>query len=104
MKRWVCAAFLVLGTACPTAIVVNPDVQGPHGEHLMELKCTSSERCMAFARENCGGDFDIISNNTEVGGGGNVGNASIPVTSADVMMVQCKTPPGAAPAAPDAGP
>lgn len=93
--------LLVVVTGCVTAAVVNPDVVGPHGEHLIELRCVSSERCLAFARETCGGDYDIVTNNDEVLASGAKGTAS-----ADVMMVQCKSVPPAAPpaAALDAGP
>ncbi len=82
MKRQAArVALMLVATGCTTVNgwVVNPDVIGPHGEHLTELQCTTSEGCMALARETCAGDFDIITSN---------------LGSQD-MLVQCKTPPPA---------
>jgi hypothetical protein len=72
------AALLVAFPACiaRTAWVVNPDVIGPHGEHLMQLECGTSGYCMVFARKTCAGDFDIVTFTPASG----------------EMLVQCKNP------------
>jgi len=81
MRRW-----LLAGTTCLAATgcfqVVNPDVTGPHGEHLMELQCPTPADCMSYARQVCGGDFDLVTNS--VSGGYKSGTK-------DTMLVQCKS-------------
>ncbi len=80
MRRWTCLALLGVGAGCFQ--VVNPDVIGPHGEHLMELQCPTPAQCMDFARQTCGGDFDSLPHSGP----------------SQYLLVQCKNAP-----APDAG-
>jgi len=91
-------AALVMGSGCVTARIVEPDVTGPHGEHLVELECTLPDKCMALARQTCGGDFDVVTSNDSASGG-----AGMMVTSSAIMLVHCQNPPPhLAPAAPSA--
>jgi hypothetical protein len=57
-RRWSAVALLLLGAAC-APYVVKTNVMGPHGEPLTEISCNTNEECMSFAREACGGDFDV---------------------------------------------
>jgi hypothetical protein len=86
-RQSVAAFVLVLAAGCG-AIVVNPDVQGPHGEHLVEIQCPQPDQCLDKAREVCGGDYDIVTNNKTAG------------ADSATMMVSCKA---AAQPPPDAG-
>ena len=76
MKRWMLVPAL-LGVTAGCFQVVNPDVTGPHGEHLMELQCPTPADCMSYARQVCGGDFDVVTS---------------PGPGAPFMLVQCKPP------------
>jgi len=67
------AACSVLALAGCPASVVKPDVAGPHGEHFVEIQCTSPEACREFARKNCKGGFE-----------------SAPMSSPEYLLVQCK--------------
>lgn len=93
MHRWMFAALLLVGCT----MVVNPDVIGPHGEHLMELQCPTPDRCMDFARTVCHGDFDLVSDSSYAGYKGG---------TSEVVLVHCaNAPPALAPTrARDAGP
>jgi hypothetical protein len=92
---WLCLAALALGeTTCNPPTVTNSDVPGPHGEHLLEIHCAQPSECTVFARKQCGGDFDIVTNNT--------------VETGVVMQVNCQkaptAPSGPAASSSDAGP
>ena len=95
---WIVAAVIV-GTGCISARIEKPDVIGPHGEHLVELACNLPDQCMALARETCGGDYDIVTSNDLVSGGG-----KMPVSSQNMMLVQCKSARAAPPITPPATP
>lgn len=63
LERWMrVLALPVVGAASLWGClqVANPDVIGPHGEHLIELQCPTPDMCMDFARQTCGGDFDTL--------------------------------------------
>ena len=79
------AVVLFLVTAGCTAMVVNPDVQGPHGEHLVEIQCAQPDACLDLARQVCGGDYDIVTNNKTAG------------MDSATMMVSCKARPAPQP-------
>jgi hypothetical protein len=99
-RPWMLVVLGVLAVGC-TPYIVKDNVVGPHGEQLIELACASPDKCMAFAREVCGGDFDVATNDYTVTGG------KTP-TSGDLMLVHCQNPQGPPAAAirvaPDAGP
>ena len=96
MKPWMVAAVLLgVGTGCFQ--VINGNVTGPHGEHLIELQCPSPAECMDYARQTCGGDFDIVTNQTTSADKGG---------TSEYILVQCQSAlaaPGSN-AARDAGP
>jgi hypothetical protein len=94
MKPRLLWTVLVLGAGC-TAYIYNPDVIGPHGEHLIELACSTPDRCMDLARQTCGGDYDVVTTGNAVSGTSQGGTSS-----ANLMLVQCKTSPVAAPGPP----
>jgi hypothetical protein len=85
LRRMLAITTLLAVAGCAPAIVLKPDVPGPHGEHLAELQCGLPDGCLAFARQLCGGDFDIVS----------TGSAQNDTT---VMLIHCKN--GRAVAAP----
>jgi hypothetical protein len=87
-RGWV-VALLLVSVGCP--YVVNPDVTGPHGEHLTEIQCNHLEECLDFARKACGGDYDIVTQSK-------AGDGVLTIT----MMVDCKASV-ARPGLPDAG-
>lgn len=73
------AVVMVIGAGClPATRIVNPDVTGPNGEHLVELACGAADQCMALARQTCGGDFDVIT-------------SMVNSRSESMMLVHCKT-------------
>ena len=80
---WAIAA-MTAGAGC-TAYIYKSDVVGPHGEHLIELACNTPDACLELARQTCGGDYDIVTTGDAVSGGGKAG-----VSSANMMLVQCK--------------
>lgn len=43
---------------------VKPDVMGPHGEPLAELRCWLPDECISLARRLCDGDFDVVISST----------------------------------------
>jgi hypothetical protein len=88
-RRGCLVALLLLAEGC--AYVVNPDVTGPHGEHLREIQCNYLEECLDFARKTCGGNYDIATQST-------AGDGVLTIT----MMVHCKASEAGA-GLPDAG-
>jgi hypothetical protein len=78
-RVWAVAAVL-LGLGC--ASVPEPDITGPHGEHLTKIQCGWLDECVASARATCGGDYDVISQN-------GTGKGILTMT----MLVACNAPP-----------
>jgi hypothetical protein len=86
MGRHVVAGVVAITVVagCASSYIYNPDVIGPHGEHLIELACTVPDQCMSLARRTCGGDFDLVTGGSAVGGDGTA------VSSVNLMLVQCR--------------
>ncbi|HTP50484.1 MAG TPA: hypothetical protein VMK42_07295 [Anaeromyxobacteraceae bacterium] len=93
------AAVAAVGMGCATGRVVDRDLSGPQGEHLVQLECPSPDPCLALARQTCRGDFEVVSEKTVWSGFGHA-----PPGSAEMMWVRCKTgpvePPAGEPPAP----
>ena len=83
------ALLVVAATGCSSASIYKPDVIGPHGEHLVEISCSAPDACMDFARQLCGGDFDVVTSGQYVGGA--EGN----VYSKNLVLIKCQNAPGA---------
>jgi hypothetical protein len=73
-----------LGCAYANAQVIRSNVEGPHGESLFEVGCFQLSDCYRVARNECGGDFDVVTNGTEIIGGGRE------IGSIQEMMVSCR--------------
>ena len=101
MARWSMWVFvaMIAVAGCATARVVDGDVVGPNGEHLVKLECQYLEQCTELARETCAGDFDVV-NNAVVWGP----SSRTPPGSTDAMLVRCRPAPGTAPPSQPAAP
>ncbi len=99
-KRWLwVVAAMIAGAGCATARIVDSDVIGPDGGHLVKLECEARDQCAALARQACGGDFDVVNNEVSWGP-----SSRTPPGSTDVMLVRCKSAAGVAPGHQPAGP
>lgn len=60
-------------------------IPGPHGESIIQVICNVPLGCVSAAREQCGGDFDVVA------------------SGSTAMLVHCLTPDGGVPTRPDSG-
>lgn len=91
---WVTLAWVASG--CLPARVVQAHLNGPQGEDDLEMSCVNIGRCFDLARQECGGDFDIVASGTAIGVSGKRRQGPIATTWED-MVVRCASPRPEAP-------
>lgn len=87
-RRSMKVIWMLAGSGCATTRIVDPDVIGASGEHLVKLQCEERDQCLVLARHTCG-DFEVVSSDVTWGP-----SSRAPPGSEVTVLVHCKAPPG----------